>query len=120
MRKPLTWWVLQLPQPIAAAENAPQFEAEGWDGICFGDNQCRVGDVVLTLALAAQATERVMFSTGCTNAVTRHPTILASTWATLQEISNGRVVLGVGRGDSALADIGLAMQPSAQFEQSMT
>ena len=52
--------------------------------------------------------------------MTRHPTILAATWANLQEISGGRVMLGIGRGDSALADIGLAMQPVAQFEKSMS
>jgi 5,10-methylenetetrahydromethanopterin reductase len=100
--------------------NAPRFEADGWDGIAYGDNQCKTGDVVLTLALAAQATERVMLSTGCTNAVTRHPTVLAATWAALQELSNGRMVLGVGRGDAALAAIGLALQPSAEFERSMS
>jgi 5,10-methylenetetrahydromethanopterin reductase len=100
--------------------NAPRFEADGWDGIAYGDNQCKAGDVVLTLALAAQATERVMLGTGCTNAVTRHPTVLAATWAALQELSNGRMVLGVGRGDSALAAIGLALQPSAEFERSMS
>lgn len=118
--KPVSWWVLQLPQPRWAAANAPRFEADGWDGIAYGDNQCKVGDVVLTLALAALATERVMLNTGCTNAVTRHPTVLAATWAALQELSNGRMVLGVGRGDSALAFIGLALQPSAEFEHSMS
>jgi 5,10-methylenetetrahydromethanopterin reductase len=99
--QPVSWWVLQLPQPRSAAANAPRFEADGWDGIAYGDNQCKVGDVVVTLALAAQATERVMLNTGCTNAVTRHPTVLAATWAAPQELWNGRMVLGVGRGDSA-------------------
>ena len=116
VRRPVRWWVLQLPDPLRAAALAPGFEADGWDGIAYGDNQCRVGDVVITLTLAAQATQRVHLGTGVTNAVTRHPTILASAWANLQELSNGRMMLGLARGDSALADIGLAMQPVAKFE----
>jgi 5,10-methylenetetrahydromethanopterin reductase len=118
--KPVTCWVLQMPDPLPAAAAAPGLEADGWDGIYYGDNQCRVGDCILALVLAAQATEQVWFSTGCTNAVTRHPTVLASAWVNLQQISGGRMALGVGRGDSALADIGLAMQPSKAFERSMS
>jgi 5,10-methylenetetrahydromethanopterin reductase len=114
------WFVLQLPELTRAAAAAPSFEADGWDGISYGDNQCRIGDVVLTLALAAQATDRLQFTQGCTNAVTRHTTVVAATWASLQELSGGRMRLGLGRGDSALADIGLAMQPVAQFEESVS
>jgi alkanesulfonate monooxygenase SsuD/methylene tetrahydromethanopterin reductase-like flavin-dependent oxidoreductase (luciferase family) len=42
-----------------------------------------------------------------TNPVTRHPTVMASTMATLNEISNGRAILGLGRGDSAVRTLGL-------------
>ena len=37
-----------------------------------------------------------------TNPGTREPTVLASGYATLHDISNGRMVMGIGRGDSAV------------------
>ena len=38
-----------------------------------------------------------------TNPVTREPAVTASAHATLQDISGGRMVMGMGRGDSARA-----------------
>ena len=38
-----------------------------------------------------------------TNPGTREPTVLASGYATLHDISDGRMVMGIGRGDSAAA-----------------
>ena len=41
-----------------------------------------------------------------TNPGTREPTVVASAYATLQDISDGRMVMGIGRGDSARRYIG--------------
>jgi probable F420-dependent oxidoreductase len=54
-----------------------------------------------TLALAAAATERIKLGHMVTNPGTREPTVVASAYATLQDISDGRMVMGIGRGDSA-------------------
>src|SRR5919204_724797 len=54
-----------------------------------------------TLALAAAATERIKLGHMVTNPGTRDPTVVASMYATLHDISNGRMVMGIGRGDSA-------------------
>jgi probable F420-dependent oxidoreductase len=54
-----------------------------------------------TLALAAAATERIKLGHMVTNPGTREPTVLASAYATLHDISGGRMVMGIGRGDSA-------------------
>ncbi|MGH2761104.1 MAG: TIGR03842 family LLM class F420-dependent oxidoreductase [Thermoleophilaceae bacterium] len=54
-----------------------------------------------TLALAAKATERIKLGHMVTNPGTREPTVIASTYATLHDISDGRMVMGIGRGDSA-------------------
>ena len=54
-----------------------------------------------TMALAAQATERLKLGHMVTNPGTRDPTVVASAYATLQDISEGRMVMGIGRGDSA-------------------
>ncbi len=54
-----------------------------------------------TLALAAAATERIKLGHMVTNPGTREPTVLASAYATLHDISGGRMAMGIGRGDSA-------------------
>lgn len=53
------------------------------------------------LTLMATNTSRMRLGTCVTNPATRDPTVTASALATLNLISGGRMVLGIGRGDSA-------------------
>ncbi|HEX8803665.1 MAG TPA: LLM class flavin-dependent oxidoreductase, partial [Acidimicrobiales bacterium] len=53
--------------------------------------------------------------TGVTNAATREPAVLATAAATVQEVSGGRAVLGIGRGDTALFHLGRKPQPVDAF-----
>jgi 5,10-methylenetetrahydromethanopterin reductase len=72
----------------------------------LADSQNLNADVWVELGLAAAATERIGLGPGVTNPATRHPAVTASAIATLQVESGGRAVLGLGRGDSALTQIG--------------
>ena len=54
-----------------------------------------------------------------TNPVTRHPTVTASAAATLQEETGGRAVLGLGRGDSALIQIGRRPVHPSELERAL-
>src|SRR3954463_12475971 len=72
-----------------------------------------------TLALAAQATERMRLGHMVTNPGTRDPTVVASAYATLQDISEGRMIMGIGRGDSARRVIGQKPVPVARFEETL-
>ena len=58
------------------------------------------------LTLMAGATERMRLGTCVTNPGTREPTVTASALATLDEISGGRMDLGIGRGNSARRVLG--------------
>lgn len=58
------------------------------------------------LTLMAGATERMRLGTCVTNPGTREPSVTASVLATLDEISGGRMDLGIGRGDSARRVLG--------------
>src|SRR5438132_2409807 len=78
-------------------------EDEGWDGILIGDSQNYGFDLYVKLTVAAMATKRVKVGSFVTNPVTRHPAVTAAAMASLNELTSGRAVLGVGRGDSALA-----------------
>jgi 5,10-methylenetetrahydromethanopterin reductase len=81
------------------------------------DSQNLSGDPYVSLALAATATTRIGLGTGVTNSVTRHAAATATAIASVDRISNGRAVLGIGRGDSALAHLGRAPARLASFER---
>jgi probable F420-dependent oxidoreductase len=69
------------------------------------------------LTLAAQATKTLKLGHCVTNPGTREPTVLASGYATIHDISNGRMVMGIGRGDSAVRYIGQPPVRVAEFER---
>src|SRR6266516_903925 len=71
------------------------------------------------LTLAAMNTERIHLGLNVTNPGTREPTVTASAFATLQDISGGRMIMGIGRGDSARRTIGLQPVKVAEFERSV-
>lgn len=55
-------------------------------------------DAFSTLGAIAQATERVGLATGVVNPYTRHPALIAMSIATIDDLSGGRAILGIGIG----------------------
>lgn len=109
-------WTAGVGVPGRAVERARRMEAEGWTGMGIVDSQCLSGDPYVAVALAGAATTTLRLATAVTNSVTRHPAVAAASAASVQAETGGRFVLGIGRGDSALAHLGLAPAPPAQFE----
>src|SRR5204862_102427 len=64
-------------------------------------------DTYVLLAAAARATERIMLGPLLANPVNRHPSVTASSIATIDELAPGRVLLGWGVGDTAVRLAGL-------------
>ncbi len=110
-------WTASAGIPGYTVRVARRAEAEGFDGLGLVDSQNLAGDPYIELALAASATERLLLATAVTNPFTRHPAATATAIATVHAESGGRAVLGIGRGDSALAHLGLAPAPVAYFER---
>jgi 5,10-methylenetetrahydromethanopterin reductase len=108
-------WTSGVGLPRSTVRQARQAEDEGWDGLGLVDSQNLAGDPFVELALAAGVTTGLRLGTAVTNPVTRHPAALATAIATVQAESGGRAVLGIGRGDSALAHLGLAPAPVTTF-----
>ena len=71
------------------------------------------------LTMAALATSTIKLGLNVTNPGTREPTVTASAFATLQDISGGRMVIGIGRGDSARRTIGLQPVKVGEFERAV-
>lgn len=106
--KVVEFWRAGGSESRASADKARKVEAEGWDGQMFMDSQCLTCDPYVSMSVWAGATERLKLSTGVTNPLSRHPAVTAACAASVQAISGGRAVLGIGRGDSALAYLGYA------------
>jgi 5,10-methylenetetrahydromethanopterin reductase len=110
-------WTMGVAAPMNAARSGERAEAAGFDGMLVVDSQNLAGDPYVGLAIAASATSRLKLGTGVTNPATRHPVATAAAAASLQVVSNGRMVLGIGRGDSALAHLGSAPVPASLLER---
>ncbi|MBI3966450.1 MAG: LLM class flavin-dependent oxidoreductase [Chloroflexi bacterium] len=93
-----------------------QAEDAGFDAVWVIDSQLIMKDAYLTLALCAEQTRRIKLGTGVTNPVTRHPTVIANAFAGLRELSDGRALLGIGAGDSAVFSLGLRPAKLATVE----
>lgn len=112
----MEFWTQTVAAPARSADFARQAEARGWDGLNVVDSQNLSGDPYVCLALGATATETLGVATSVTNPVTRHPAATASSALSVQRVSRGRMVLGIGRGDSALAHLGRAPARLGWFE----
>ena len=80
---------------------AERVEAAGFDSVWVGDSlfsKPRFEPIAL-LAAISQRTERVKLGTACMVSGTRNPLYLALEWATLDQLSGGRTILGTGMGN---------------------
>jgi probable F420-dependent oxidoreductase len=91
-------------------------ESHGFDYGWTYDSHILWQESYATLPLAAAATDRIKLGHFVTNPGIRDPTIVASWYATMQDLSNGRMAMGIGRGDSSRRVVGLKPVRVAEFE----
>ena len=70
-----------------------------------------------TLPLVAERTQELKLGHFVTNPGIRDPTVTASWYATMQDLSGGRMAMGIGRGDSSRRVVGLQPVKVAEFER---
>jgi 5,10-methylenetetrahydromethanopterin reductase len=102
----------------AFAADVRRAEQLGWDAALQPDSQLRRRDTYVLLAAAARATERITLGPLLANPVNRHPTVTASSIATIDELAPGRVLLGWGVGDTAVRLAGLKPARVKELEAS--
>jgi 5,10-methylenetetrahydromethanopterin reductase len=95
---------------------AQRAEELGYDGIFIGESHLSSIDSFQTLATCALLTRKVLLGIAVTNMVFRHPTVLAGAAASLNEISKGRAILGLGTGDGPVYSQGRKATPIKEFE----
>ncbi len=92
------------------AKLAQLAEEAGWDGFFIWEHLARpfltdVADPWIALSAAAMATHRIRLGALVTPLARRRPWKVARESATLDRLSNGRLILGVGLGSSGGADV---------------
>ena len=102
----MEFWTSHPSAPARAADVAAVAEGLGWDGLTTVDSQDLSGDPYVFLALAATGSTRLGLQTSVTNPVTRVAAETATSAMSVQKLSKGRMIVGIGRGDSALAHLG--------------
>jgi 5,10-methylenetetrahydromethanopterin reductase len=104
--------VLQgVDDPGAFGDLAARVEELGYDALWLTDSSLHARNCWSYLTLAALRTSTVALGTAVTNPLTRHPGITAVAAATVDEVSGGRLVLGMGAGDRPL--LALGRQPAS-------
>lgn len=106
-----------LPKMIHLARLSEEL---GFSHIWVGDSHLIWREAYVNLAAAALNTSRVKLGTGVTNPLTRHPSVVASAFATLEELAPRRIVVGIGLGDSSVETMGLKPARVADFEQAVS
>src|SRR5712692_9655121 len=94
-------------------------EGHGFDWLGVADSQSVFRELYVALALAALNTSRVRLGPLVTNPLTRHLVVTASAIASVDELSCGRAVLGIGSGDSAISTIGAPPATVAGLEDAV-
>ena len=94
-------------------------EAIGFEYGWFVDSQILWMDSYIFQALVAANTTKLRIGPCVSNPLTRHPTVIASSISTLNEVSKGRAVLGLGRGDSAVRTMGHKPFPLKTFRDTV-
>jgi alkanesulfonate monooxygenase SsuD/methylene tetrahydromethanopterin reductase-like flavin-dependent oxidoreductase (luciferase family) len=100
----------ELSEPALVAELAARAERKGWDGffvwdhVAYAEPVRALADPWVTLAAVAMRTERVKIGPLVTPLARRRPHQLARETVTLDRLSKGRLILGVGLGSEVTGE----------------
>ena len=92
--------------PAAFTDMVREIESLDYSHLWLTDSSLHARNSYVYLTLAAMNSSRLRLGTAVTNPVTRHPAITAVAAATLDEVSAGRAILGIGAGDRPLLALG--------------
>jgi 5,10-methylenetetrahydromethanopterin reductase len=95
---------VEAPKVIEAAQLA---ERLGFDVFWLTDSHLAAREAFALLGALAVKTERLHLGPGVSHLAGRHPSVIASAFATLDELAPGRIRLGIGVGDSGPLNLGV-------------
>ena len=102
------------------ASLAHRIEEWGYDYLWLADERF-FREVYSSLTLCALNTSRIKLGPCVTDPYSRHPALTAQAIGTLDEISGGRSVLGIGAGISGFTELGIARsRPALAIREAVT
>ena len=101
------------------AERSKYAEDNGFEQVWIAESHLTCRDHNIALALAIEKTSHVKIGPGVTNPVLHDDSVAASAIATLDELSGGRVLFGIGSGDTPVYTLGKKMARLARMRESI-
>src|ERR1700751_3954879 len=107
------------PDPRGCAELADLAAANGLASVWFAENPFQRG-VMPAASASAWVTRRLRIGLGIVNVYSHHPTLISMEFAALDELAEGRAVLGIGSGVGRLTErMGFGWQPLASMRDAI-
>ena len=103
-----------MPEVVRIAQLAEEL---GYDSLWIADSQVLCRELYVTLTACALGTSRIKLGAGVTAPYTRHVSVTAGAFASLNELAPGRVLLGVSTGNSLVRTIGRRPARIAEMEE---
>jgi 5,10-methylenetetrahydromethanopterin reductase len=111
------FWPYTLDLCEQLAERADRY---GYAMIGIADTPGNAMDPWVSAAMVARVSRRARVALCVTNLLTRHPAITAAAVASLDHVSNGRAVLGIGAGHSGTKNVGLPKSRANELAEGVT
>jgi 5,10-methylenetetrahydromethanopterin reductase len=108
------FWPYSLQLVEQMAERAERF---GYAMLGIADTPGNAMDPWIAAALAGRMTQTPRVAVCVTNLITRHPAVSAAAIASLDHVTNGRGVLGIGAGHSGTRNLGLGKSTAKDLAQ---
>src|SRR5262249_41356470 len=105
-------------EPLATLMRPAKLSEElGYSHVWIGDSHLIWREAYVNMTAVALNTTKIRIGTGVTNPLTRHPSVVASAYATLEEFAPERFIVGIGLGDSSVETMGLRPARLSYFEK---
>jgi 5,10-methylenetetrahydromethanopterin reductase len=104
------WQALSLRR---LGELAADIEAEGFDQLWYANHKL-YRDLWVGMTVAAQATHRIQIGSFVAEPYSQHPAQVAAAIASVDEVSGGRAILGLGAGGANFRELGVHQRRPAQ------
>jgi 5,10-methylenetetrahydromethanopterin reductase len=111
------FWPYTLDLCERLAERADRY---GYAMIGIADTPGNAMDPWVSATVVARASRRTRIALCVTNLLTRHPAVSAAAIASLDHVSNGRAVLGIGAGHSGTRNVGLPKSRAKDLAEGVT
>jgi 5,10-methylenetetrahydromethanopterin reductase len=105
--------------PAEIIGSAKLAEQLGFNTLWMLDSHLLFREVYTMLGALAVSTTKIRLGTAVTNPLTRHPTVTASAFSTLDALTGGRATLGISVGDSALKAMNLEIAKMATLAEAV-